>query len=145
MQVRPSRALGWRWLALLPALACLACSSGSDALNPVKGTVRYQGKPAKGVLVTFHPTKGNKVTTIVSTGLTGEDGTFTLTTGQKEGAQAGSYTVTFLWSEEVKRKKISTAPPDTRDRLQGAYSNPEQGQKVQIKEGPNQLEPFDLK
>src|SRR5438874_9694201 len=101
MQARPALSLGWRWLALLPALACLACSSGTDALNPVKGTVRYQGQPAKGVLVTFHPSGGDKVTAIRPTGLTGEDGTFTLTTGPKEGAPAGSYSVTFIWEEEV--------------------------------------------
>ena len=100
------------------------------------------------MLVTFHPSGGDKVTAIRPTGLTGEDGTFTLTTGPKEGAPAGSYSVTFIWEEEVRKQgkgKFSTAPPETRDRLQRAYANPEQGRKVQIKEGPNQLDPFDLK
>jgi hypothetical protein len=149
MQVRPGLSLGWRWLALLPALGCLACSGNGEALNPVRGKVTYKNQPARGVLVTFHPEGGDKVTAVRPTGTTGEDGTFTLTSGSKEGAPAGSYVVTFVWPEEVKAKsskgKISLEPPDSRDRLQGAYANLAKGLKIQIKSGPNQLEPFDLK
>jgi hypothetical protein len=150
MQARPLPTLGWRWLALLPALGCLACSNGGDAgLHPVKGKVLYKGQPAAGVLVTFHP-EGSKVTSVPSTGKTGEDGTFTLTTGPKEGAPAGSYVVTFVWPEEVKTKsakgKITLDPPSMRDRFQGAYANQAQSKfRPQIKTGDNQLEAFDLK
>jgi hypothetical protein len=150
MQARPLPTLGWRWLVLLPALACLACSNGDTALNPVKGKVLYKGQAAAGVLVAFHPSEGNKVTSIPSTGKTGEDGTFTLSTGPKEGAPAGSYVVTFTWPEEAKAKtqkgKISLDPPSLRDRLQGAYASQAQSKfKVQIKTGDNQLKDFDLK
>jgi len=138
-------ARGW-WLALLPALGCLACSSNGDALNPVKGTVTHKGQPARGVVVTFHPPDA-KITTHRPVGTTGEDGTFTLTTGPKEGAPAGSYVVTFIWPEEAASKKISAEPITPRDRLKGAYSRPTRpgAPKIQIKEGTNQLEPFDLK
>jgi hypothetical protein len=72
-----------------------------------------------------------------------------LTTGQKEGAPAGEYVVTVICSEEVgprDKKVISTAPPETRDRLQGAYTNAAKSElKAEIKNGVNQLEPFHLK
>jgi hypothetical protein len=137
----------WRWLILLPALCCLSCSGG-DALNPVQGTVLYKNQPLKGALVTFHLKGANEITTIRPVGLTKEDGTFTLTTGQKEGAAAGEYVVTLICSEEVLRGKraISTEAPDTQDRFRGAYANVATSTvQVEIKKGPNQLAPFHLK
>jgi hypothetical protein len=150
MQVRPSPVFGWRYLALLPALACLACSGNSDGLCSVRGKVLYKGNAAPGVLVTFHPKGGDKVTTVRPTGTAGEDGTFTLTTGTKDGAPAGDYVITFVWPEEVKAKNqkgpISLAPPESRDRLKGAYAHQAQSKfKAQIKAGSNQLDPFELK
>jgi hypothetical protein len=82
-------------------------------------------------------------------GRTQEDGTFTLTTGTQEGAPAGAYRVTIIWPQPVApqagKAAMSTARPDTEDRLQGAYANPAQSKfKVEIKPGANQLEPFCL-
>src|SRR5262249_10851529 len=112
MQVRPSFfAARWPLLAMLLGLCSLACS-GSDGLNPVLGKVLYKDQPVKGLLVTFHPKGKADLTTHLPVGLTKEDGTFTLTTGQKEGAPAGEYVVTVIWSEEVAPKNpkvISTA------------------------------------
>jgi hypothetical protein len=143
-----SPARGW-WLVLLCAFGCLSCSS-STALNPVKGKVLYKNEPIKGVTVTFHPKGDDGLKTIRPVGFTAEDGSFTLTSGQKEGAASGEYIVTFLCSEEIGgkggKKAISTAPPDTRDRFQGAFSNAATSKfKAQIKDGPNQLQPFELK
>jgi hypothetical protein len=134
-------------LALAPVLWLLACSGGKVELNPVQGKVLDKnGQPAKGALVTFRLQGANEMTTEPSTGLVGEDGTFTLTTGSKEGAPAGEYIVTIIWPEEGKPKsKFSTEQPDSRDRLQGAYANPANGFKVEIKKGPNQVAPFPLK
>jgi hypothetical protein len=90
----------------------------------------------------------DEVKAVRPTGLTGEDGTFTLTTGQQEGAPAGEYDVTIICSEEVPRKgkMVSTEPPDTRDRFQGAYADRTKFKlRVAIKKGPNQLEAIDLK
>jgi hypothetical protein len=139
---RPSR---WRWLILLPALGCLSCS-GSAALNPVQGTVLYKNQPLAGALVTFHPKGATGVATILPVGMTKEDGTFTLTTGQTDGAPAGEYVVTLICSEVVKSKRISTEQPETQDRFRGAYANAATSQiQVEIKNGPNQLAPFNLK
>ena len=59
-------------------------------------------------------------------GRSGEDGSFKLTTGDKEGAPAGEYVVTVICPEETKmpKGKISTAPPESKDRFEGAYANP---------------------
>jgi len=133
---------------LLALLGGPGCSGGGDTLHPVKGQVFWKGQPAKGVLLTFHLKGADPVTAIRPLGLTGEDGTFTLTTGEREGAAAGEYAVTAIWSEEAPKVKgrISTAPPDNRDRLQGAYANAATPPfKVEIKGGENALPPFQLK
>jgi hypothetical protein len=133
-------------LVLLPALCCLSCS-GSSGLNPVQGKVLYKDQPLGGAVVTFHPKGADQVTAVPSVGRTKEDGTFTLTTGTKEGAPTGEYVVTIICPEEPKGKQgFSTEAPDTPDRFQGAYANMATSKfKVEIKSGPNALEPFPLK
>lgn len=145
MQVHPSPTLPTWWgLALMPALCCLGCSG--SGLNPVQGKVLYNDQPAKGALVTFHPKGADDVNVIRPTGFTKSDGTFTLTTGKEAGAPAGEYVVTIIWPEEVKSKGISMAPPDSQDRLNGAYANQKTSTlKVEIRKGTNQLDPFNLK
>jgi hypothetical protein len=143
------RSLGspWWWPVLLAALCCLSCSRGAK-LNEVRGKVLYKDQPLAGALVTFHPKEGNEVTAVRPTGFTAEDGTFTLTSGQKSGAAAGEYVVTIICSELPKdaKKGMSTIGIDSQDRLQGAYANRAASKiTVEIKEGPNELAPFDLK
>jgi hypothetical protein len=100
------------------------------------------------VLVTFHPAQGNRVTAVRPIGTTGEDGTFTLTTGPRSGAARGGYVVTLVWPEEMEPKSklpIAAAKPETRDRLRGAYADSAKSAlKIQIQEGANQLDPFHL-
>jgi hypothetical protein len=135
-----------RWLVLWPALFCLACSGGGARFNPVQGKVLYKNQPLKGALVTFHPKGANDITTVRPVGLTGEDGTFTVSTGEKDGAPAGEYVVTLICSEEVKPKKpFAMEMPEARDRFHGTYANRETSKfKVEIKKGVNQLEPLNL-
>ena len=132
-----------------PTLALLATScSSSDTLHPVQGKVLLDGSPLQGALVTLHPKSGGDLKTIPSNGLSKEDGTFTIMTGDKPGAPAGEYVVTIICSEIVKPKPgtISTAEPESVDRLKGTYANKDNSKiVVQIKSGPNQLEPFNLK
>jgi hypothetical protein len=139
----------WRWLAIMPLVCCLSCSS-SESLNPVQGKVLYKDEPLKGVLITFHPKAGADMNTVLPLGLTGEDGSFTVSTGETEGAPVGEYIITFICSEEVpppKGQRMSlTMGPVFEDRFRGAYAE-KSGSKLQIeiKSGPNQLEPFRLK
>lgn len=130
----------------LTVLASVSCSS-SSSLSPVRGKVIYQNQPLSGALVTFHPKGESNLKTIPSTGLTDNEGTFTLTTGDKGGAPPGEYVITIICSEDVKGKKaISTGPVETKDRLNGAYADKNSSKIfVTVKPGENQLEPFNLK
>ena len=138
-----------RWLPLLALLPLAAAScSKRDDLNPVQGQVLYRDQPLAGALVSLHTAGVTDLKADPPIGLTKEDGTFSLTTGQRPGARAGQYIVTVLCSEPVKpsSRNISTAPVETQDRLQGAYAVAETSRiRVEIKPGPNQLEPFRLK
>jgi hypothetical protein len=108
--------------------------------------VLYQGEPLGGALVSFHADEGRKDP---ATGLTKADGTFELVTGDVKGADPGTYTVTVTCQVPVETKGGGMSfggTPETEDRLNGAYANRNQSTiKVEVKEGPNQLEPFDLK
>jgi hypothetical protein len=145
----PLPAPGVRWLVVLAALACASCSKDAG-LNPVQGKILYKGQPLPGAVLTFHPKSagGKNITTQLPVGRSGEDGSFTLTTGDKQGAPAGEYAVTVICPEEVKlpKGKISTAPPESKDRFQGAYANRDSTTlRAEIKAGPNQLESIQLK
>jgi hypothetical protein len=149
MHIQPSPAPHrWRWLILGPALCSLSCS-GSGGLHPVHGQVLYKDRPLQGAVVTFHPRGADEVTAVRPVGLTGEDGTFTLTTGPQDGAPAGAYVVTVICPQRVApqgNQGFSTAGPDTRDRFGGAYADrATSALAVEIQKGPNQLEPFHLK
>jgi hypothetical protein len=138
-------------LAFLLALSVLflASCSGSGTLHPVRGQVLYKDAPAKGAVVTFHPKGDTSITAQHPSGVTGEDGSFTLTTGPKNGASAGEYVVTIEWYEEVAkptgivRNRDDQTPP--KDRLEGRYAKLANSKlTAQVKSGNNQLEPFRL-
>lgn len=140
------RCLGFA-LVVLAALLGLSCS-GPAPLNAVRGKVVHKGQPLAGALVVFHPKGATDAKTVPSTGLTKEDGTFALTTGDKDGAPAGEYVVTVICSEPVGGKKgaISTGPVETQDRLKGAYADRAASKlAATVAPGENQLDPFDLK
>jgi hypothetical protein len=132
------------WLPLVAALLCVSCSG---RLNTVQGKVLFQGQPAKGAVVVFYPKNSEGLSAVPSTAITGEDGTFTLSSGPDAGARAGEYVVTITWPEERKdTPKISMEPqPPPPDRLRGRYANREAGAlTATVKSGTNRLEPFDL-
>jgi hypothetical protein len=111
--------------------------------------VFYQGRPLKGAVVTLHPKGATDFSAARPVGVTDQDGTFTVTTGQHEGAPSGEYVVTVICPEPVApRSRIGFCmePPDSRDRFRGAYANPAKSKlKAVVKNGANQLEPFRLK
>jgi hypothetical protein len=136
-------------MASLFALCGLACS-GSSQLNPVQGKVLYKNEPLAGALVTLHPKGSTDVKADRPVGRTKDDGTFTVTTGQAEGAPPGEYMVTIICSQPVNKKgpksKGLDAGEETEDVLKGMYADPAHSKiTVTIKSGPNQLEPFNLK
>jgi len=133
-------------------LAAGACSP-STKLNPVTGKVLYNGQPAAGAFVTFHPEGAATIDTVTSTGVTGADGTFTLNTGGAAGAKEGKYVVTVTWPDPTKKKAaekgaMSTGGEavDAPDVFGGRYMSRDNSKlKAEVKPGENKLEPFDLK
>jgi hypothetical protein len=74
-----------------------ASCSGRIPVYPVSGKVLFQGRPAQGAVVQFHPQEGTD-TTLAPRGEVDADGTFRLTTYQhQDGAPAGRYAVTVFW------------------------------------------------
>jgi hypothetical protein len=134
-------------LGLLSLLGLFTSCDKPAGLNPVAGKVLFNGEPLSGALVSFHSTAG-PLDSGPPVGLSKSDGTFSVATGDVEGAPTGTYKVTIICSEtpKVEGGGLSTGGVETRDRLQGKYANSEASQiSVTIKEGPNALETFDLK
>jgi hypothetical protein len=137
--------MGWGGLlATAAALAgCSAEGSGSNVpVFPVKGTVQYEGEPAAGAFVVFHPTaageKSERATAKVQ-----PDGSFELTTrSQADGAAAGDYAVTVQWTKLVKQGNDTVAGPNV---IPPIYAKPDTTPlKATVKDAPNQLEPFKI-
>src|SRR5438128_11867021 len=89
-----------RRMCLLGGLALLAvlpaCSRRS--LYPVRGAVLVNQKPAEGALVVFHPIDDAEGTAPKPRGNVQADGSFTLSTHEKDdGAAVGEYVVTINW------------------------------------------------
>ncbi|MFM7148259.1 MAG: hypothetical protein ACKO23_00285 [Gemmataceae bacterium] len=148
--ILPKRSIRFQFFniaLILSSILFLGCSSGG--FNSVSGKVTVKGKPEKGVVVIFHP-ENAKLTSNRPSGVTGDDGSFTLTSGTDSGAPSGDYKVTFTWPEEYrlknKAKAISTDEDrETMDRLNGRYSNVDTSQiKITIKSGKNSLPAFEL-
>jgi hypothetical protein len=109
---------------------------------PVKGTVLVDGKPAKDVMVSFHPKEITGDKPYVPTGQTDEKGEFNLSTYvTNDGAPAGEYDVTIVWPERY--NPISTLWEG--DKLNKQYSDKTKTPlRVTVEKQPQQLPPFEL-
>lgn len=116
-------------------------STGQVAVHPVKGQVVYDGKPAAGVQVFFVPTSAPTVPQVPANphGVTGADGTFTLTTYQPgDGAAEGGYQVVLLWQQEAKGDEEGSDA----DKLLGWYGPVHSKLTAQVQPGSNALPSF---
>ena len=131
-------------VASLLILLLPACTDEPDhpPLHPVEGSVTWRGEPAEGATVILHPQVPNDTSEPRPNGQVAADGTFQLGTyGTADGAPVGSYGVTIEWPEPG--KPLEGPGPD---RLRGRYANPRKPEwTIEVKEGPNQLEPFVLR
>jgi hypothetical protein len=133
--------------AFVGLFGLVGCSR-SDGLPtyPVAGTVRVNGQPAASALVTFHPLGGQSSK---PSGRVGDDGTFALTTREGgDGAPAGEYRVTVVWTRAVAGKKGASEADDlpVRNLLPAAYANPESTPlKATVKPGANEPIVFEIK
>src|SRR5262245_50392711 len=113
----------WCGIGVL-ALLLLGGCSGKPPVYPVRGEVRdSEGKPAKGVLVVFHPVgEANSSEVVKPVGRVDENGEFHLTTYvEGDGAPAGDYAVTLVWPAPRK----TPFDPEGGDQLGGAYAHPD--------------------
>jgi hypothetical protein len=132
-------------------LSFLAGCGADNGLHSVTGSVSVKDQPAAGALVRFVPDGPPDLKAIPATGVTGADGTFTMSTGTNSGVKPGKYSVTVVWPDpSVKlteaQKMAGANPYDAPDVLKDRYKTPEKSKlKVEIKAGHNKLEPFALK
>jgi hypothetical protein len=84
---------------LLPvlAIACAGCSKSGPTLYHVRGQILFEGRPARGATVVFHPVDNSGPNTIKPRAFVTRDGTFEVFTyAAGDGAPAGEYAVTVL-------------------------------------------------
>jgi len=137
-------------LALFSLLSHVtACKKSSVKLYPVKGKVLFKGQPAEGAQVVFRPTAENAGSGSPAAaqsnpfGDVKADGTFSLRTEPYgEGAPVGDYNVMITWFTRTDPDD----PLSSKSKLPVKYadqSNPIL--KASVKEGDNEIPPFDLK
>lgn len=135
-------------LAALVAFQCTSCDKDKRRpVFPVRGQVFFESRPTPDALVIFHPVNDPDPQAPRPIGRVGADGRFTTTTYRTDdGAPAGEYLVTITWVKETDRQGAAKEEQkDPVNRLPDRYSKPETSQlRVQIKEGPNDLVPFQL-
>jgi hypothetical protein len=119
----PRRGAALTALGLLTLAGC----GGNPSLGPVEGTLRMNGKPLANVQVEFLPEANGPR----STGVTDQDGHYTLTSNdQKPGAAVGSHRV-LLYDLQVyddkpvgRVKKDQDVTPVRPSRIPTQYANP---------------------
>ncbi len=124
-------------LVLVAAFGCFGpivagCGGSGVKLYPVTGTVKFNGQPVEGAVVSFRCEELKKI----ATGTTDAEGRFKLTTYQEgEGAVAGKHavTVTKVSTPRADHGELSMddavkqtrAPAETRTLLPAKYADPE--------------------
>jgi hypothetical protein len=137
-----------RTLSLLAVAALTGCGGRglpAPTSHPVKGTVLVKGKPVAGVRVTFHPQFDIGSIKYTPVGLTGKDGTFTVTTATTgDGAPSGAYAVTFEFPRIESDRKNAGIETEV-DAWKGKYADPAKSKwTATIQKGDNNLDPFRL-
>jgi hypothetical protein len=136
----------WTLVLVAGLVLSLAGCTKSDrpSVYPVNGKVFYKGKPAEGAYLTLVPLDENAAGRPRPGALVKKDGSFRLSTyTSHDGAPAGRYAATIIYRSPEKKIDDENAGPDL---LRGRYSDPKTSLlHVEIKEGTNELEPFNLK
>ena len=146
--------VGLAALGLFTLGGVLGCSGGGPSsategledLQPVSGSVSFEGKPTPGAMVMFFKaddlaSKGIRMAAEVD-----EEGFFEMMTGVAEGAlpgvKAGQYIVTVTWT---KRLTPWDKDSDMIDLVPENYGDPKASPlRAEIKAGDNVLDPFVL-
>lgn len=89
---------------------CLGCGQSGDLpeIAPARGVVTFKGKPLAQANVTFIPDSGP-----IASGVTDEQGNFTLTTQGRSGARIGNHRVTIQASVVKAGENAPAVDPET--------------------------------
>ena len=134
------------WAFIIGLSGC-GNESGRQAY-PVRGKVLFNGRPVVNGQVTFHPVGDTSRDAVRAVGKVDEQGSFALTTFKDgDGAPAGDYRVTVVWYlARPARPGTASDETVTANYLPAKYANVEtSGLSVTVKQGANDLPPFDLK
>jgi hypothetical protein len=125
---------------LVVVVSCCSCAGGRR-LFPAQGKVFYQGKPTENAIVFLHPLENADSEGIRPHGVVGADGSFRIGThNASDGAAAGSYAVSIIW-----KKAPTGGDNDGVNLLPVRYQSPATSRlRVEIREGSNELPPFQL-
>jgi hypothetical protein len=120
-----------------------SCRRGDSPVFPATGKVLYKGKPAEGARVTFVPLTDSDPKKPKPGGQVESDGTFRLSTyASYDGAPPGRYAVLIVYPSADRKVDDENAGPDL---LHGRYADPNTTPlTAEIKEGTNELEPFNV-
>jgi hypothetical protein len=141
------------FVSLAAVCGLLGCSDygppknteGLQNLQPVTGSVAFEGQPAPGALVFFFPADEPESQDRRIAGVVEEDGSFQMQTtvgeGTRPGVEPGEYLVTITWTRLV--NPYDHDSDDGPDLLPEKYKgHATSGLRVEIFEGANELEPF---
>ena len=133
--------------ALCLAVAWIAgCEPGGPATEPVTGKVTFtDGSPVPQGTVVFYSEK------VTPMGQIKEDGSYTLYTGEKEGAPVGNYTIYFMGmdsggyvapkQDEETGEILEEAEAASGSVVAEKYLSPEDSDiKKEVTSGPNQID-----
>lgn len=115
----------WMRVGLVLSVGLLVGCGGAQQLVNVKGTVTVNGEPAAGVQLVLVPTVTDGGAP--ASGVTNENGSFTLSTGMEKGARPGQYRVGATWpappeKEPTEQEKMMGLVEQGPDRLKGKYT-----------------------
>jgi 5-hydroxyisourate hydrolase-like protein (transthyretin family) len=122
---------------LLALISAVGCGESGPKKYPVSGAVTVNGKPAALMRVQFtHADQSLPGNLKMPVGMTDEAGVFHLSTsGDRDGAVPGEYTVTFEWMSANELAGF--------DKLDGKFAKTTQ-YKVTVEAKDNRLPAFDL-
>lgn len=123
---------------------CGRSSGDRVAVFPVEGAVTFDGKPLADALVALHPKNPAEHKAPTAQGRTDAQGKFRLTTYESnDGAAAGEYKVTVQYFPLQQNGESYSPGPNA---LAPKLAVPDQSDiVVKVAEGPNQLDPIEVR